>query len=339
MKQHQVPSRRAQRYTFGVEIECFLPREVLLEHTIYIADYHDSSDTNGALPAGDFPPFDGHPWRVEYDGSLHPRQGDEGLEVISPILQGAEGIKSLLAVCKTLNRWGAKIYGNAAIHIHVGVESVAGSNPNAQATWLAKLLHLVAHNELVLYAVSGTIDRIRSEYWREAIERISPTYDWETTETQDIAEKIRKATPRRKESVLRQQYQDYRHPYPHRKCSINITNIFNSRKKTVEFRTFSGSTKGYKIAAWVQLCLALCERAWEAKKYVSWRKPQLRYLDLRDPTKLLVRLFYALGWTKGKKDVHESELVVLGLLTDTAELRRYKKILRRLVRRFAKEMQ
>lgn len=336
MKQIQRPSRRAQRYTFGVEIECFLPADVVRRHSIYIAGYHDSNDENGALPTSYFPPFDDHPWRAEQDSSLEPKQGDVAIEVISPILQGREGIESLLAVCKTLNRWKAKVYGNAAIHIHIGVESVAGSNPNTQAHWLSKLLHLIAQNELALYAVSGTAERLTSEHWQEKIRRISTDLRYSETETEAVAKKIKKAGPGRKHTTLRAQYEEY--CFPGRRCSINITNVFESHKKTVEFRTFSGSTKGYKIVSWVHLCLALCERAWEAKKYPAWETPQLRYLDLRHPTKLLNRLFYALGWTKGKKDVKRSELAVLGLLTDTDELRRYKKILRRLVRRFAKEM-
>jgi len=336
MKQIQRPSRRAQRYTFGVEIECFLPGWIIREHNIIIVGYHDSSDDYGALPMTHFPPFNGHPWRAEMDSSLTARNGDVALEVISPILQGRKGIESLLEVCRTLNRWGAKIYGNAAIHIHVGVESVAGPNANTQANWLAKLLHLVAQNELALYAVSGTAERITSERWQEKIQRISTDLRYSTTEMEAIAKKIRRAGPGRKHGTLRQQYEEYR--FPGRRYSINITNVFESHKKTVEFRTFSGSTKGHKIASWVTLCLAFCERAFEAKKYAAWETPQLRYTDLRNPSKLLNRLFYALGWTKGKKDVKRSELAVLGLVTDTDELRRYKKILRRLVRRFAKEM-
>lgn len=336
MKQTQVPSRRAQHYTFGVEIECFLPEAIVREHGIEIVDYHESSDEYGALPIIHFPPFEGHPWRAEYDASLHPKEGHAAIEVISPVLRGREGIEAILKTCKTLNGWGAKIYGNAAIHVHVGVESVVGPNPNKQAEWLAKLLHLVAQNELVLYAVSGTAERITSDYWQQKIQRISSQYRWGTTETQEVARKVRKASPTKKEETLCKQYEDYR--YPDRLCSINITNVFNSHKRTVEFRTFSGSTKGQKIAAWVQLCLALCERAWEAKKYVSWKTPQLRHVDLRNPSNLLLRLFYALGWTKGKKNVRESELVVLGLLTDLDDLRRYKKILRRLVKRFVKEL-
>jgi len=194
----------------------------------------------------------------------------------------------------------------------------------------------VAQNELALYAVSGTAERLTSDYWQHKIERISSPYSWDKTDTQEIAKKVRKASPTKKGKTLRKQYEEC--AYPDRLCSINICNIFNSHKRTVEFRTFSGSTKGPKIVAWVQLCLALCERAWEAKKYASWKTPQPRRLDLRDPSNLLLRLFYALGWTKGKKNVQESELAVLGLLTDTDELRGYKKTLRRLVKRFAREM-
>lgn len=337
MKQTQRPSRRAQRYTFGVEIECFLPGSVVREQNIVIVGYHDSSDDYGALPITHFPPFDGHPWRAEQDSSLTARNGDVALEVISPILRGREGIESLLAVCRTLNRWGAKIYGNAAIHIHVGVESVAGNDPNSQATWLSKLLHLVAQNELALYAVSGTAERITSDHWQEKIKRIGGEHYWSgDAEAQEVARKVRKASPTRKGRALRKQYEEYH--FPGRRCSINITNVFDGYKKTVEFRTFSGSTKGQKIAAWVHLYLALCERAWEAKKHAAWQTPQLRYTDLQKPSNLLNRLFYALGWTIGKKNLQESELAVLGLITDTDDLRRYKKILRRLVRRFAKEM-
>ena len=69
----------------------------------------------------------GHLWVSERDGSI---EGDKGLdpEVISPIVEGREGIETVCRVINALRRAGARINDNCGLHITFGIE-------NSHARW------------------------------------------------------------------------------------------------------------------------------------------------------------------------------------------------------------
>ena len=69
--------------TFGVEIETALPAD-----TVRVGGYHSG------LPVPSLP--DG--WRAERDGSIQCPPGNEAAEFVSPILQGAVGLRQVIHV-------------------------------------------------------------------------------------------------------------------------------------------------------------------------------------------------------------------------------------------------
>lgn len=83
-------------------------------------------------------------------------------------------------------------------------------------------------------------------------------------------------------------------------------NLLGGRKPTVEFRVFAGTTNPLKAIGYVRLCLGIVEKALSMKKLPKWiaKKPVETSPIHRngEGQTALTRLFYGLGWTKGRED-------------------------------------
>jgi hypothetical protein len=87
---------------------------------------------------------------------------------------------------------------------------------------------------------------------------------------------------------------------------LNLSNLNRPNKRTVEFRAFAGSLSAMKVVGYIRLCLGLVERATEAKRKTDWAaKPVKETSPIHrngEGQTALTRLFYQLGWTKGRTD-------------------------------------
>jgi len=102
--------------TFGVELELIFPRHVRREQ---IALALSDAGLTG--------------WRVKSDGSLY---GGNGLEVVSPVLSGEDGIDAVRTACRVLNRLGAKPNRSCGLHVHHGARDLTVAAVKALArTW------------------------------------------------------------------------------------------------------------------------------------------------------------------------------------------------------------
>jgi hypothetical protein len=101
----------ANDLTFGVEFETTIPAGA-----VPVGNYYSPND----LSEVGFPPG----WRVKSDGSIRSGGGRQGAEFVSPILRGADGIRSVLAILRNLNDIGAKVNDSTGLHIHVGWSGV-----------------------------------------------------------------------------------------------------------------------------------------------------------------------------------------------------------------------
>jgi len=132
MGQTQTTSSKAESYTWGCEIECFLPQSKVQELGISIGSYHLGHPLLAPFPQG---------WTAERDGSLHTdRRGYVAVEIVSPILQGRAGIEQVKQVAGTLKGIGAVVNPSCGFHCHTGLASVVGDQPADVADWVAKLL-------------------------------------------------------------------------------------------------------------------------------------------------------------------------------------------------------
>lgn len=87
--------------------------------------------------------------------------------------------------------------------------------------------------------------------------------------------------------------------------TLNVTNIDTGRRPTVEFRAFAGTLNTTKIFGYVRLCLGLVEKAHTMKRCPKWTaKTPVETSPITrggEGQTSLNRLFYFLGWTKGRE--------------------------------------
>lgn len=108
MAQRQTKSTKAESYRWGVEIECFLPTQKIEELRISIGGYHHGRALPSPFPQG---------WKAEGDGSLRcDRRGYVGIEIVSPILSGRNGIEQVKQVAKLLREHGAVVNPTCGFH-------------------------------------------------------------------------------------------------------------------------------------------------------------------------------------------------------------------------------
>jgi hypothetical protein len=258
----------ASQMTFGIEIECQIPNEVIAEQNIRVGQYHVGQQVPG-MPIG---------WTAQRDASIAQKPGYTTVEIVSPILQGEEGIASVTAAVVTLNTWKATVDKSCGFHVHVN------SGLRDDVSSLRKLLFLTAKFERALFAVTGTKSREHSMYCQP----MSMAYS--EVRTCDTAAEIVRRIGRLG-----------------RYWSLNLQNLLNN-KGTVEFRVFQGTTNLTKVLGYIQICLALVQNAHEMK-----RLPDATCTNKRHQTGkgMVYRMLRNFNWFKEKKMGYRR----LGLLT------------------------
>jgi len=204
-------------------------------------------------------------WQAKSDSSIHAERGRTGCEFASPILRGSNGLKQVIeAVCK-LNEMGATVNASTGVHVHVGW--------SGDSKALDRLVTLVANFECGIYAATGTKNRERG-HWCQGLQRHGSA-----------------ANARRNSESLRYHI-------------LNLTNLSTGRRPTVEFRAFSGSLNAIKIVSYIRLCLALVDRALKVSRRTNFtaKKPVTSSPIHRngEGQTELTRLFYQLGWIRGR---------------------------------------
>jgi hypothetical protein len=233
-------------------------------------------------------------WKAENDPSIRVgTRGHQGCEFVSPVLKGVAGLRQLLADLAVIKGLGARVNASCGLHIHVGF-----NKSDAEAT--AKLVTLVSNFEKAIYASTGTTNRERGR-WCNGLNRYA-------TAANAIANGQR--------------------------CRYHVLNLATGGKPTVEFRAFAATLNAAKLVGYVRLCIGLVERALRARRLTDW--------TAKEPVEsspihrggvgqtALTRLFYQLGWTKGRQAHTHGDLTGTGLPT----MFRVKKELMRLARKY-----
>lgn len=243
--------------TFGCEFEIVLPASV----NIRVGGYHSGIQVAG-LPDG---------WNAQGDGSIRSRRGWQAVEIVSPVLKGADGINQVRQVCQWFRSVGARVNQSCGFHVHVGW--------NGDDAALGRLVHLVSANEKALYAATGTKNRERGNYCR----------------------------PIQNDSAFVGRFvQGNERSYTNRYHSLNITNLSAASKRTVELRVFSGTVNAQKAVAYIRLALGMVQKASMMKRLTKWTPKATSptspiFRKGGEGQTALTRLFYSLGWTKGRE--------------------------------------
>jgi len=229
-------------------------------------------------------------WKADRDPSIAAGFGREACEFVSPVYRGSEGLAKLLQDISAIKGMGAQVNPSCGLHIHVGF-----NRDDYDA--MARLTTLVSNFETAIYATTGTKNRERGR-WCGSIRQ------------------HRNATT----AIRSSQYNRY-----------HVVNL-GSEHPTLEFRPFAASLNAQKIAGYVCLCLALVERAGNTKRAPKWTpKPVVATSPIHrsgEGQTQLTRLFYTLGWTKGRVNY------VFGKVVEDGCLKKYKRELMRLARKY-----
>lgn len=246
----------ANTTTFGIEIECCLP--VALRSSVAVGGYHRGMQI-AALPPG---------WTAQTDGSICAPVGFFAVEVVSPVLVGADGVRQVVAVLEWLRGQGARVNQSTGLHVHVGW---AGDEAA-----LIRLATMCSNHEKAFYAATGTKTRERNSYCRPV------------RNNGDMVRAFRQTGDCRQSD---------------RYCLLNTTNL-QRRQPTVEFRAFAGTLNTHKVLGYIQICVGVVNKALAAKRVIKWdSKTVAQSSPVRkggEGATELNRLFFALGWNKGR---------------------------------------
>lgn len=220
--------------TFGVEIETGIP----FARNLNVGGYHNGRTVPNMPERG----IVSGAWRASSDGSINV-PSMQGVEFVSPVLRGADGLDNVAIAVERIAAMGAKVNRTCGVHIHVGF-------PTNDLAAVRRLVHLVAHWEAALFATTGTKSREENHFCRSI-----------KTATVRGARYTSTATVRN--AINANRYH-----------TLNLMPLLSGSQPTVEFRVFSGSVNPKKIVAWTMLALALVEAALNGHRAKTFDMPE-----------------------------------------------------------------
>jgi hypothetical protein len=215
--------------TYGIEIECYLPEggtqagaAAAITARLAGAGICQVENYNHQVR--------GH-WKIVTDGSL----GDyiRGMEVVSPILTGQEGLDAITKVMDAMADYGCTVSKKCGLHIHVGV---AGQ----PIGFFRSLTKLYGGFERVIDAFIPPSRRGSTNGYCRSVTHLDAAQIDRADSLDDLIRLMRRAGDAR----------NYK---------LNLTAY--RRHTTVEFRHHTGTVDARKATAWAKLCLRMVEAA------------------------------------------------------------------------------
>jgi hypothetical protein len=226
---------------FGIEIECYLPEggnmtaaaaavTARLNEQVYVQGYNHTTPPAGA-------------WKITTDGSLG--SYDRGMEVVSSILRGPEGIEKAEKVIRALSDFGCTVSKRCGFHVHIGAKETA-DNSFPLAT-MKRLVNIYAAFEPVIDSLMPPSRRGSNNTYCKSMTSISLT----AVNAAATSEALNHAMGR----------QDRFH-------KLNVFPAW-ARHKTVEFRQHSGTMEPSKVRYWILTCLRMMAAARNGAEIVT----------------------------------------------------------------------
>ncbi len=168
-------------------------------------------------------------WKGVRDSSIN---GTNGIEIVSPVLQGENGMQQVKSVCKVLNAVNAKVNKSCGFHVHFS------ANDFTIQQW---------KNLFINFAMfENHFDKMMPVSRRDS--NNSYCQSIKTKVLNNVA-KIDAATGLREIKIAIGQHNRY--------VKLNIESFW--RQGTVEFRQHSGTVDFNKISNWVEILNSLIE--------------------------------------------------------------------------------
>lgn len=204
-------------------------------------------------------------WKADADPSIRPEAGHQAVEFVSPVLKGRAGMKQLMEAVRTIIAKGGKVNASCGLHVHVGFNKT-------NEAMLRQLVTMVANYEKAIYAQTGTKAREQGT-WCRGMQGYG-------------------SLDRAMEGRQRSRY--------------HVVNTLTD-KPTVEFRAFAATLNAEKVAGHVLTCVALVQKTLMSERRGQFTpkpvKPTSPVARKGDGQTALCRLFYALGWIRGREDM------------------------------------
>eukprot|EP00539_Tryblionella_compressa_P002929 CAMPEP_0178735454 /NCGR_PEP_ID=MMETSP0744-20121128/1895_1 /TAXON_ID=913974 /ORGANISM="Nitzschia punctata, Strain CCMP561" /LENGTH=386 /DNA_ID=CAMNT_0020387821 /DNA_START=450 /DNA_END=1607 /DNA_ORIENTATION=- len=235
---------------FGLEIEFIVPNGKRDGFTYEWLEREWNSVSDNTIPRVMFLGYSHDTiehWKIAPDSSLHGNSpGDLCLELVSPILQGEDGLKQLRRVMDRLRSLGIATNNSCGFHVHVDASRGSGQALPAMST-----LFGVKKISRSFLALENAFDLLVGLSWermdyqrranqnrycqsnRVALGELSNRQRWERiTNTLNFTHLVTLVSPDR-----------YR--------KLNLTNIINrNRNSTIEFRNHGGVEDLLEAEAW-----------------------------------------------------------------------------------------
>jgi hypothetical protein len=241
----------ANEITFGIEIECAIPSETVHQIGLRLGAPHVGIQVP-TLPNG---------WTAQRDGSIRGFAANMiAVEIVSPVLQGIQGINDVRHVVAALKSWGAEVNSSTGLHIHVGVKK--------DAEKIQKLVRLTAQHEKAIFATTGSKLRERNMFCAPIVASLEP---------------LKKMNDISQINLTGSRYK-----------LLNLTNLCGGTKNTAEFRAFGGTLNITKILGYVQMCVGLVEKAWTTKNTPAYQRTEQPATGVASVN----RMVSVLGWTR-----------------------------------------
>lgn len=227
---------------FGVEIEAYGVRKDVLRNALRAAGLEAEYAGYGEAATAY--------WKVSRDGSL---VGDSAFELVSPVLQGPEGISDLSAALTVLNAKNAKVNHTMGLHVHVEVADY-------DLAAFKRIVKSFANNEDIFDALMPQSRRYQNNRYTRSLIGLTAEMD---TAARIAAVKAffdrvdACATVEAVTAILGDRY--------------HKLNLLSFREHgTVEFRHHSGTVNRHKVANWVAFCIAFVNHAKSARDIRPW---------------------------------------------------------------------
>lgn len=199
---------------FGIELEMYNVEIRQLEFALHAQQINFSFEGYNHLTRGH--------WKGVTDSSIN---GNRPIEVVSPVLIGAEGIKQVKMVCKALNEVDAKVNKSCGFHVHFD------ANDFSIQTWRNLIINYAKLEEYIDSFMPVSRRQSNSRYCASIKDRVLYWIDTIRTaeNLRDIENQVGLSS---------------------RFLKLNIQSFW--RQGTVEFRQHAGTVNFQKISRWVE---------------------------------------------------------------------------------------
>ncbi len=218
---------------------------------------------------------DGREWEIVSDSSVGRESHRCGCETVTPILKLAD-MEMLQKVVRALRAAGARADYTCGLHVHVGAQGMDAR----QIQNLAKSWYMA---EKVFVEGCGTA-AARLARWTRPLE--APFIE--------AMIKTRKPTMETLAAAYYGEYGNrYSHYSPQRYRTLNLHNLWNGHKGTVEFRLFEATTHAGEIKANVLFAMSMVAKA----KGLARVCAKVQKYECKGGAYDMKLMFHYLGWT------------------------------------------